>query len=447
MHQTPPLSTDALTFHLPPVEEAALADGTPLYVIRKPSEDLLSVSLYIRAGSGHDSDPGATAFAGEMLTRGTQRLNAEALAETIDGLGAAIRVNADRTSVRMGGTAMADTAEDLIRLMGECLLTPAFDEHELDGLREQWIGEQLMDQHDAQYLASRALSRVSFANHPYEMPTRGTIPTMRALTHDAVVRAHQRLLRTERVVIVAGPLDAETIVPMLDGALGDLPAAEPRTILPSAHLSEHAACVAVNKDAVQSAIAISLPCPGYDHPDFPAVQLITTILGGYTLARLFMVLREEKGYTYGAYAQNIVWEKFASTDISTSVGNDFTKDTVKTIDEIVRGLASTRIDDEELENGRQHLLGMFARSNETPQQAAGLVWKVVQHGLPANYFQRLVERIQVYTPEDLLLAQERWFNADRWAIGASGLPNLVLESLESYAEPIEVWNVDVGADA
>ena len=447
MHETPPLSTDALTFHLPPIEEATLADGTPLFVVRKPDEDLVTVNLYIRSGSAHDVVPGATAFAGELLTRGTDRRNAEQLAETIDGLGAAIRANTDMSSFRLSGSLMADTIEDLVGLMGECLLAPAFDRHELDGLREQWIGEELMDQHDAAWLANRALTRVSFQGHPYLTPRRGTIPTMRTLAREAVLEAHERLLRTERLVIVAGPFDAATIAPYLEQAFGGLPQAQPRVVLPSAHITEHAACVAVNQDAVQTSLAISLPCPAYDHPDFPAVQLATTVLGGYTRARLFTELRETKGYTYGAYAFNLVWEGFASTDISTNVGNDFTKDTIATIDGIVRGLASSRIDDEELENARQYLLGMFARSNETPQQAASLVWRMVQHGLPMDYFQRLVERIQMYAPEDLMQVQERWFNADRWAVGASGLPNLVLEALEPYASPIEVWNVDTGADA
>ena len=447
MHQTPPLSTDALTFHLPPVEEATLADGTPLYVVRKSEQDLITVSLYIRAGSAHDTVPGATAFAGELLTRGTKQHSAEHLAETIDALGAAIRVNVDKVSCRISGTAMADNVQELVGLMGECLLTPTFDQHELDGLRDQWIGEELIDQRDAGWLAARALARVSFAGHPYEMPRRGTIPTMRDLTRDAVVEAHQRLLQTDRVVIVAGPLDAATVAPYLDSAFGGLPPMTGRVPIASAHLTEHAGCVAVNQDAVQTSLAISLPCPGYDHPDFPAVQLLTTVLGGYTLARLFTELREVKGYTYGAYAHNVVWEGFASTDISTNVGNDFTKDTVKTIDEIVRGLACTRIDEEELENARQYLLGSFARSNETPQQVAALTWKVFQHGLPSDFFQRLVERIQMYTPEELVMAQERWFNADRWAVGASGRPNLVMEAIEPFASPIEVWNVDTGATA
>jgi len=429
------------------VEEAVLADGTPLYVVRRSEEDLVTVNLYLRCGSAHDAVPGATAFAGELLTRGTKRLSAEQMAETIDALGASIRANTDMSSFRLSGSAMADTIEDLVGLMGECLLDPAFDQHELDGLREQWIGEELIDQHDAGWLANRALIRVSFQGHPYLTPRRGTIPTMRTLTRDAVVDAHQRLLRTERVLIVAGPFDAATVAPYLEKAFGDLPPAEPRTILPSAHISEYAGCVAVNRDAVQTSLAISLPCPGYDHPDYPAVQLVTTVLGGYTLARLFTELRERKGYTYGAYAFNLVWEGFASTDISTSVGNDFTKDTIASIDAIVRGLATSRIDDEELENARQYLLGTFARSNETPQQIASLVWRVVQHGLPMDYFQRLVERVQMYTPEDLMMVQERWFNADRWAVGASGLPNLVLEALEPFASPIEVWNVDTGADA
>ncbi len=440
MHETPPLSTAALTFHLPAVEDAALADGTPLFVIRKPGEDLVTVSLYIERGSAHDDLPGATAFAGELLTRGTRRLDLDQVAEEIDGLGASIRSGTDRASFRFSALSVGSTVTELVQLMAECLLQPRFDPQELDALREQWIGEALMDLHDPMYLADQALTRVTFGNHPYAKRPRGSIADMRALQIEHVVDAHQKLLESPRTLIVAGPFSAEDVLPLLNAAFSALPPLSRNDDVPHHELSGHRGCLAVNAEAVQTALWVSLPSPHLKHPDYPATLLATTVLGGYTLARMFMVLREEKGYTYGAYAQNVTWKHFASIDLTTSVGNAVTADTMQAIDRLVREMGTTPIGSDELENARQHLLGSFARSNETPQQAAGLLWKVIQHGLPRTYYPDLIEQLQRLTADDLFAVQQRWFDADRWVIGASGLPDVVLPAIGSYVQAVEVWN-------
>lgn len=440
MHETPPLSSAALTFHLPAVEDAALADGTPLYVVRKPGEDLVTISLYIERGSAHDEVPGATAFAGELLTRGTQRLNFEQVAEEIDGLGASIRSGTDRASFRFSALSVESTLTELVQLMAECLLQPRFNQQELQALREQWIGEALMDLHEPMYLADQALTRVTFGNHPYAKRPRGSIANMRRIQVEHIVEAHRRLLQSPRTLIVAGPCSAEEVVPILNAAFSALPAVTRNDDVAHHELTGHSGCLAVNPEAVQTALWVSLPSPHLKDPDYPATLLATTVLGGYTLARMFMVLREEKGYTYGAYAQNVTWKHFASIDLTTSVGNAVTADTMQAIDRLVREMGTTPIGSDELENARQHLLGSLARSNETPQQAAGLLWKVIQHGLPRTYYPDLIEHLQQLTAEDLLAVQQRWFDADRWVIGASGLPDVVLPAIERYVTSVEVWN-------
>ena len=447
MLATPPLSTDPLQFSFPKVQKVELDDGTPIYIIEKDDEDLVTVQLYLRSGSAHDTTPGASAFASELLTRGAGSRTAHEFDLAVETLGCSVRTYLDRSSCSITGLGMAKNLGPLLELLSEAVRDPHFSEEELETLKGRWISETMMDQRDPDWLAGHASNRVTYAGHPYETPRKGTIATMQLLTRDDIVGAHKRLLESPRVFIVAGPLNANEVVKSFGEYFKGLPKASFDNVLPQAKISERAGCIALNKDAVQTAVRISLPCPGFDHPDHAAVQLITSVLGGYTLARLFMSLREEKGYTYGAYAANMVTEHARATRLITSVGNDFTTDTFKTINDEVRRIATERIDDEELENSRQHVLGMFARSNETPQQTASLWWTTILHGLPPNYFELLIQRLQQYTPEDLMSAQERWFNADRWAVAASGDPQVILPAIEDYTDTVEIWNVVTGEPA
>lgn len=440
MTNTPPLSTEPLRFIVPNVISTTLADGTPLHVIPKADEDLVTIGLYLSSGSAHDIDHGATAFTAALLTRGTSSLTADEFAEAVESLGCSVRASADRTTTTMNALGMADQFDQLVAFMRDCLLEPRFDTQELETLRGRWISELLMDRVDPDWQAGQAMNRLCYPGHPYLTPRRGYMADIEQMSIEKVRTAHQRLLRSPRCVIVAGPVDPDVVNKTLSSILGDLPAPSFDPSLPQARMTERAGCIAINPDAVQTAIRIALPCVSYDHPDYPAIQLITNVLGGYTLARLFAVLREQKGYTYGAYAMNNVKLHARSTDIITSVGNNFTADTVATIEEEVRRIAQQRIDDEELENARQYLLGTFARTNETPQQTASLLWTTINHNLPRDYFSRLIERVQMYRPEELMLAQERYFDISRWSIAASGQPEVVREAIQGHVDSIETWD-------
>lgn len=441
MQKTPPLSTAPLEFHLPDVERLKLADGTPVMVIHREDQDLATVSIYLRSGAAHDTDIGAMAFAAELLVHGTDRLTSEQFTETVESLGATIRCNGDRSTTLLSGLCMSDTLSKMIGLMGEALLTPSFDENEISLTRERWVSELLMDRSDPDWLAAQAASRVWYSGHPYEHPRRGSLSDMKEMSREKIINAHKTLLSSSRTIIVAGPINGSEVVDLLNSALSAMPEVVGRPNIARALLKQRAACIATNKDAVQTAFRIGLPCPKYDHPDYAATQLITAVLGGYTLARLFTILREEKGYTYGAYAVSGIREHASFTEIVTSVGNEFTADTIATIHSELNRMATTRIDDEELEHARQHVLGSFARSNETPQQTAALVWTTVLHGLPENYFPLLIERLQEFRPEDLTLAQERYYNPDKWSVGASGVPSLIQEAIGDMADSVEVWDV------
>lgn len=196
------------------------------------------------------------------------------------------------------------------------------------------------------------------------------------------------------------------------------------------------AVVAPKADAVQTVLRISLPSVPHLHPDMPVLSLVTTAFGGYTLARLFTVLREQKGYTYGAYAFPEMRRYGRTTIIGTSVGNEYTADTMMTIREELNRLATQPLAADDLANARQYMLGSFARNNETPQQAAGLAWTMLQFGLPDDYYATYVRRLQEITAEECFAVQQRYFNPSLWAMGLCGNDDIVQAALQGLVDRI-----------
>lgn len=440
MQTTPPLSTTPLSFHLPPVQEHRLSDGTPVYVIPRENQDV--ATLWVRFGSGnaHDTCAGATPFAVQLLTRGTAQRTPEEWDDAVESLGCRVTSGSTATTTTVTGMGLAEHLPTVISLMAECIRTPRFDDTEFETLRGQWISTLTINLHDPDWLASEASSRVCFPDHPYYQIVLGNAEYIRGISISQIREAYTRIIRSSRSIYIAGPVGITEMLPQLEQIVAGLPVPDFENALPQAHQKSGVALIAINAEATQSVLRISLPSIGYNHPDYAALQLVCNVLGGYSLARLFTILREEKGYTYGAYAFPRVLPHSATIEIVTSVGNEYTADTVGTLATELRRLSTELIDAEELENAKQQLLGAFARDNETPQQTTGLVMTMVNNGLPMDHYTRHVAKLQMLRPEHLLPVQQRYFDVARWTFGCSGKPEVLRPALEHYVASVEEWD-------
>jgi len=437
-----PLSHEPLRYAFPSVERESLSNGTDVYLIPRPDEDLFTMTVGIATGAVYEEIGGSTSFTAEMMGRGTKDLTAEQFAEEVEGRGCSVRTSADRDASSVYGAGLAEYAADVVRLTSACLLTPRFDELEMDRQRQQRLADIMMNASDPDWLASRAVGAVAFGNHPYARPREGTATSLQQINRDVLVEVHSRILTAPRTIVVAGKFDKALMMSNLEDAYGKLPASVAQPSIAFAKVQERSARIARKDDAVQTAFRIVLPGVNFLDKDYPATQLIGEILGGYQLARLFTVLREQKGYTYGAYAYPDIRKHANILMLATSVGNEFSKDTVATIADELKRLRTEVISADEMENARQSLLGQFVRSTETPQQTAGMLWQIILHGLPMDYFDRHVESIQKLTPESLLPVQQRLFDERRWAVGASGKWDVVHDALEGTVDSIEAFDAE-----
>jgi len=436
---TPPLSTDPLRYHFPVTEHAALPDGSTVYVIHRPDEDLVSISVIAHTGCVDDEIPGETAFAASMMSRGTLHLDATSFAEEVEYRGCSVSSSADRDNMSVVGTGLKEYARDLIDLVFDSAFTPRFDEQEIERQRTVRIADATMNQSDPDWLAMVAEASIAYSGHPYGQAREGSPSSIRSVTRERMLKVHQRFMETRRTILLTGSFDRDEILALVHArtaAMNAVPAQTNTIIRPQPVLLHRTACIAAKEDAVQSALRIGLPMVGLTHPDAFALQILTSILGGFTMARLFAVLREEKGYTYGAYAYPNVRMQSQQIEIVTSVGNDVTADTIATIRKELQRLHTEPVGEEELNDTRQHMLGQFARSNETPQQTAGLLWMRILHGLDEHYYERYISALQGFTVDSLFSVQQRYFDSDTWVIGASGNRDVLVDAVRGSVDSI-----------
>lgn len=427
---------------MPSYEHAVLSNGTALYLIPSETKDIVTITLALRIGSTHDEIPGEVSCAMQMLKQGTHTLDANAFAEEVERRGCWLRASSNHDSSNLQITGLAEWFDDAAQFIADCLTSPRYDAEEFDKLRSRIVADLMIEMKDADWLAARAASQGAYGDHPYARSKDGTPASLATLTVDHLRSVHHKIVRAPRTIVVAGSVTMQHAVEVLERCFGKLPPSAPLPEAARPQQMSRIGVIASHDEAVQTAFRIIVPSVPMEHPDYAAVQLIATVLGGYTLARLFTILREEKGYTYGAYAFSNVRVLDSALIISTSVGNEFTADTMATIAHELKRLSTELIPTEELENARQHILGSFARSCETPQQAAWLLYTILQFNLPFDHYERYIERIQAFTPETLLDVQRRIFGADAVVIGAGGVRSVIEPAIAPFAAVIESWNSD-----
>jgi zinc protease len=439
---TPPLSREPLRFTTPAIHAHTLANGTRVRLIPSSTEDLVSITIGLDTGGVHDVRMGETTFTARMLTRGTTRLTPGEFAEAVESRGCSVSSGASYDVTTVSGVGLAVHTETILDLMAECLTSPRFDPEEIDRERQRRAADMLMHADDPEWLAVWASMHASYHGHPYGRPRDGVPSSLGSIDADVMRTVHERMLRAPRAIIVSGRFDADTMLRHIERTLGPLPHPTFDPQIEEGKLWTGTAVLAVKDDAVQSVLRIGLPNVPFDHPDMPALSLATSALGGFTLARLFSILREQKGYTYGAYAFPDMRRYGRATVIGTSVGNEYTVDTMRTIYDELRRISTEPLDAEELENARQYMLGSFARNNETPQQTAGLAWTILQYGLADDYYTTYISRLQAVTVEECLHAQQRYLDPALWCIGVAGQEQVLRTALDGMVQRTVVMDID-----
>jgi zinc protease len=424
MHNKAPLSTSPLTFFSPEFEQRTTEQGMEVYCIHNEREHLQTITVTFLTGTSADRYPGATALMCEMLTRGArvngQEHDAQYLATLIDDAGCSVRCSADRESVSMHVSGLATNIAHVSRIAVACLLHPTFSPVEFDRLVKKHQAERLMDVADPEFLANQALMQCTYGNHPYASPRNGTTASLAAITVEHCTEPHSNLVHSPWFVVAAGPLSLNALLDL--PLITDLPTpSRPEIELVKAlPFAANQALLVIKPDAVQSAIRLALPSVPFSSELYPASQVITQVLGGYTLARLFTELRENKGYTYGAYSYSDNRLQGNATFCTTSVGNEYTSDTITSIIEVLEKLANEPIPAEEWINAQQTIVGSFARSNETPQQAASLLLHCILYKLPYTYHSTYITQLQQLVPSDVHHVQQLLFDPSRASWAACG---------------------------
>ncbi len=443
----PPVPARLRPVQFPPFKEVALPNGMTLLLVENHEQPTLSISLSFRAGTAYDpaGKEGVAALVAELLTKGTPTRSAEQIAAEIEGVGGSIGASAGDDFFTVSTDVLSDHAELAFTLLGDVTRRATFPDQEVELARTRFLSSLEVELSQADNVAARAFQKEIYGRNPYGRNT--SVASYKAITRDDVVAfAGRRLRPGGSLLVVSGDITLPRAQALVTQAFGTWRgAAAPTPVFPAAPTKRGTDVLLVNRPgSVQSNIVIGNTTFLPTDTGYYAARIATHVLGGGSDSRLFMILREQKSWTYGSNAA-LRRNRGLGYWLATFEGrNEVTDSALAELLHQIDRVRTETIPDSELVAAKGFLVGSFPLTIETPRQIAQVVTTVRLLGLGSDYIQRYRDRLTAVNGPRARGAAQRVFKRDALTIVVVGDAKALYDKLKAIA-PVRL--VDVGGTA
>lgn len=393
---------------------------------------------------------GVSSLTGALLGKGSSNISKDDFNEEVDFLGATISFS--------GQSAFASTLSRyfprILELMAEAAFNPNFSQEEFEKEKERFIENLRSEEKDVSAVARRVQSALAYGTaHPYGEFV--SIESLEKVTLQDVSDFYARYFSPDNAYLVLiGDLDIKTAKKLVKSHFKDWSSKLQNgpSYSEASNLAEPTINFVDMPNAVQSEIVVqNLVSLKMSDPDYIPVLIANQILGGGAEGRLFLNLREDKGYTYGSYS-SVGTDKYSNARFraSAQVRNAVTDSAVVEILSEIKKIGTERVSEVDLKNAKEKYKGSFVRSLERPETVANFALNIETQGLSADFYENYLSRIDAVTAEEVQRVAQKYFKVDQARIVVVGKGSEVLPALEKMqfdSKPLKVTYFDKFAAA
>ncbi|HUE76719.1 MAG TPA: insulinase family protein, partial [Longimicrobiales bacterium] len=442
-----PLPVEDVDF--PDYSERTLRNGARLVVVENHEQPVVSIQLLI-PGAGTAADPagqaGLASVTAALLEKGTESMTSAEIAEAADFLGARLGASASSEWSAVSLTSITDFLDRGLALMSDIVLHPTFPDEELATEKTRRASALRLNRSQAGALAAETFTTELYGAHPYGQVE--TAESIEALEADGVARFHMQRYRPDGALfVVAGDVDPAEIARKLELAFAGWEGGQPtRNARPAAPTRSGRDMVFVHKPgSVQAVIRIGHLFPSATDADWVTLDVANQVLGSPSAAFtawMMSTLREEKGFTYGAYS--IMSERLGPGTfvMQGEFRNAVADSALEIMFDLAERLRSGDVPAEHLDRARNYLTGSFPLNIETPQQVAGQVASNRLLGRDDAYLERYRGEVAEVDAQDVGEAAREHIHPDRMLIVVVGDAGEVLEMVRPFADRVRVVDTE-----
>jgi zinc protease len=394
----------------PQFQRFELDNGLKVIVAERDDVPLVKASLLLDAGYAADQfgRPGTSSLAMEMLDEGTSRRSALEIAEDLALLGASVSGGSglDTSSVQL--SALAENLAPAMEIFAEVVLEPSFPDKELERLRRINLAGIQQEKNRPLSMALRVLPKLMYGEeHPYGQPLTGsgTEADLMAMNRDDLVAFHDTWFKPNHAtLVVVGDVDTNDLKETLEDLFGDWQAGEipDKRLAATQNRGQRVLYLLDRPGAEQSVIFTGQLIPPKNNPEELAIQAMNDVLGGQSAARINMNLREDKGWSYGAYSfiLDARGERplLAYAPVQTDKTADAIREMLGEFTQIVGDAPATAAELERVV--RTNTLSLPGRW-ESGGAVLSSLNEIVRYGLPDDYWDGYAERVENVSLDDV----------------------------------------------
>jgi zinc protease len=421
---------------VPEVWTADLKDGIRVYGIEQNELPLVSIEVVLNGGFLLDdtSKLGVANLMTDIMNEGTKNKTPEELEDEIKLLGADIYMYTTNEEIIIGANTLSRNFDKTMALLEEILLEPRWDQEEFELKKIKTVNELIQSEANPTYIANVVMKKLLYGNnHIFAYDTRGNKSSVESITIDDLKNYYDNYFSPNLTTIhVAGNVSKKQV-------LGSLKSLEKRWVSKEVVFPEYEIPSPVSKSKIyfvdipgskQSVINIGYLALSRLNPDFYPATVVNYKLGGSFAGVLNMILREEKGYTYGARSNFNEQKVIAPFIASSSVRSNTTLESV-TIFKTAMENYRQGISREDLEFTKNALIKSDARRFETLGSLIGMLRTISKYDLPFDYVKNEESFVRSMTPEMHQEIAQKYIVPDKMIYLVVGDARTQLNSLKS----------------
>lgn len=410
---TKPAASTKKNQHQLNIQSWTLQNGAKILLVERHALPIVDINVAFDAGSRRDDAQkiGVADFAGSLMDMGAGKWNEEDIRRLSSDWAVTVSSfsETEQAGIRIRSLSHKKTLQDALKLGQTILSQPTYPQAVLQREQDRAVLGWKQNQTDPQFLASQAMTRLNYPQHPYGYWAQENEASIKAITRQDLLDFHKRYFRPSTAVVsIVGDVNRSQANKIATQLLADLPQQTVKlSDIPavSLHKSQN---VHINHPASQTRLELSLPVISRDDPDYFAL-----LIGNYTLGAggfdslLMKELRDKRGFTYGAYSHfNPMAQKGTfSIGLSTQVAN--APEALKVTQQVLADYIAQGPTEAQLQQAKNNIIGGFPMRFDTNNKLLGWLSTIGFYELPLDYLDTYPQKVQALTTEQIRDAWQR----------------------------------------
>ncbi len=405
---------------LPKITKKQYNNGMKIYYVPQDELPVVSIRLLIPTGMLYNpmDNPGIVNFMADLLTEGTTNRTSTEIAEAMDFVGGNFGSGTGWNAIFIEATVLKRDFELALDIVSDIAKNANFPEQEIERLRPQWISGLMRTKDDPGTIAGQQFAQFVYGDHPYAIPSDGTMESVQGFTRDMVVEQFNRLVVPDQAILAISGNIPKKAKSLVSKYLGDWKARNKalEDISDPAVATGGEVLIIDKPDAVQSEIRMGyVMAPTNMGEDEHAFNVMNYIFGtGGFSSWMMLRIRNDLGLAYDARGYLSGKQKKGAYTLSIGTKNESTGLAVEETFGLIKKAIEVGFTEEELADAKAYLVGRYPAAFETPQGIATQFQSKLMFGYddPEEYIRTYREKIAAVTLEEINAMAKKYFNPD-----------------------------------